>query len=89
LHTIRTAIGSFFFMANKPAYTVADQIALLKQRGMLFNNEADGPHFLLNISYYPLKGYWWDMQDDYVTHNFDSSSFNELWRIMVFRSWIV
>lgn len=56
LHTIRTASGSFFYiaMANKPAYTVANQIALLKQRGMLFRYEANAPHFLENISYYRL-----------------------------------
>jgi len=26
-------------MANKTPYSIADQIALLKQRGMLFNDE--------------------------------------------------
>ena len=57
-------------MANKPAYSIADQISLLKQRGMLFRNEASAPHFLANISYYRLKGYWWDMQSDYTPHAF-------------------
>jgi abortive infection bacteriophage resistance protein len=64
-------------MANKPAYTVADQITLLKQRGMLFRNEADAPHFLENISYYRLKGYWWDMQADLTTHTFRPDTYFE------------
>ena len=57
-------------MANKPAYTIANQITLLKQRGMSFRNEATAPHFLQNISYYRLKGYWWDMQADPKLHTF-------------------
>lgn len=64
-------------MANKPARTIADQIALLKSRGMKFRNEADAPHFLQNISYYRLKGYWWDTQSDRVTHNFKADTFFE------------
>ena len=55
-------------MVNKPAYTIANQIALLKQRGMLFRNEFSASHYLENISYYRLKGYWWDMQDDFTSH---------------------
>ena len=55
-------------MANKTPYSIADQIALLKQRGMLFNDEQSAHHFLENISYYRLKGYWWDMQEDLTTH---------------------
>lgn len=54
--------------SNKPSLNIADQIALLKSRGMLFRNETDAVHFLKNISYYRLKGYWWDMQDDFTQH---------------------
>lgn len=63
--------------ANKPAYCIVDQIALLKQRGMLFRNEADARHFLANISYYRLKGYWWDMQADKQKHIFNANSYFE------------
>lgn len=55
-------------MANKVPYSIADQISLLKQRGMLFKDEKSAHHFLENISYYRLKGYWWDMQSDYNLH---------------------
>jgi abortive infection bacteriophage resistance protein len=55
---------------NKPAYTITDQIALLKQRGMIFRDEAQACDRLQNISYYRLKGYWWDMQSDTTLHLF-------------------
>jgi abortive infection bacteriophage resistance protein len=52
----------------KPAHSLEDQILLLKSRGMQFRNETEASHFLQNISYYRLKGYWWDMQVDRTTH---------------------
>jgi len=64
-------------MANKPPFTIADQIALLKQRGMLFQNETIATQFLTNISYYRLKGYWWDMQEDTALHNLKPNSYFE------------
>jgi abortive infection bacteriophage resistance protein len=64
-------------MSNKPAYSVANQISLLKQRGMLFRDEGNAPHFLENISYYRLKGYWWDMQDDYTLHTLKPNTYFE------------
>lgn len=64
-------------MATKPAYSIVKQIALLKQRGMLFHNESSAPHFLGNISYYRLKGYWWDMQDDYTLHTLKANTYFE------------
>ena len=64
-------------MANKPAYSIADQMTLLKQRGMLFRDVAKAPFFLKNISYYRLKGYWWDMQDDYTLHTLKPRTYFE------------
>lgn len=64
-------------MANKQPYTIADQIALMQSRGMQFKNIADAPHFLENISYYRLKGYWWDMQQDYTLHTLKPNTFFE------------
>jgi abortive infection bacteriophage resistance protein len=61
----------------KPAHTIPQQIALLQSRNMSFRNIADAPHFLSNISYYRLKGYWWEMQDDFVNHHFQNGSFFE------------
>lgn len=64
-------------MSNKPAYRIADQITLLKQRGMLFRDEANAFHFLENISYYRLKGYWWDTQSDFSNHTFRPDTYFE------------
>lgn len=57
--------------------TIQEQIDLLKSRNMAFHDEANAPHFLANISYYRLKGYWWEMQDDKIDHHFASGSYFE------------
>ncbi|MCL2727807.1 MAG: Abi family protein [Bacteroidales bacterium] len=62
---------------DKPAYTISEQIALLKQRGMTFRNEAQAHNLLKNISYYRLKGYWWDMQIDQTQHGFQPDTYFE------------
>jgi abortive infection bacteriophage resistance protein len=61
----------------KPAFTIQDQISLLKFRGMLFRDENSAPHFLRNISYYRLKGYWWDLQADRLSHQFQPDTYFE------------
>jgi len=62
---------------NKPAYAISDQIALLKQRGMLFKDETGAFECLKNISYYRLKGYWWDAQSDTLLHTFQPDTYFE------------
>lgn len=64
-------------MAIKPARTIAEQLQLLKDRGMLFHFETEAIHFLQNISYYRIKGYWWDMQSDRVNHAFQPDTYFE------------
>lgn len=44
---------------------------------MSFDEETDVAHYLANISYYRLKGYWWEMQVDIVNHQFKKESFFE------------
>lgn len=44
---------------------------------MLFKDESKASHFLKNISYYRLKGYWWDLQTDRVNHTFQHSTYFE------------
>lgn len=61
----------------KPAKTIEEQIELLKSRGMLFKDVENAPHFLSNISYYRLKGYWWEMQEDKIEHLFLPESYFE------------
>ncbi|MDY3526026.1 Abi family protein [Riemerella anatipestifer] len=62
---------------SKPAYTISEQIQILKDRGMLFKDERNAMEYLQNISYYRLKGYWWDMQSDYKEHTFKKNVYFE------------
>ena len=43
---------------SKPATSIPDQIALLKARGMIVENEDTAHHYLQFISYYRLRAYW-------------------------------
>jgi len=61
-------------MPGKIPLTIQDQLSLLQQRNMAFRDITVAPHFLANISYYRLKGYWWEMQIDFVNHNFKQGS---------------
>lgn len=62
---------------NKSSRTIAEQIALLQARGMLIRDEQQAAFYLNHISYYRLKGYWWDMQTDCVNHTFAPNSYFE------------
>jgi len=61
----------------KPSKSIQEQISLLQSRDLQFKNISDAPHFLSNISYYRLKGYWWEMQDDKINHHFAPDSYFE------------
>ena len=65
-HPVRTANGLFFYKmaTNKVSRTIAEQISLLKSRGMLVKDEQTAALYLNHISYFRLKGYWLDMQTD-------------------------
>ncbi len=56
--------------ANKKSRTIEEQIDLLKTRGMSIKDERAAFFYLSSISYYRLKGYWWDMQTDFINHKF-------------------
>jgi len=43
---------------TKPATSIDDQIALLRRRGMVIDDEARARHYLKHISYYRLRAYW-------------------------------
>jgi abortive infection bacteriophage resistance protein len=62
---------------SKPARTIKEQIELLQARNMCFRQINNAPNFLSNISYYRLKGYWWEMQDDKVNHHFTEGTYFE------------
>ena len=47
------------------------------QRGMCFKDEKAAQNLLKKISYYRLKGYWWDVQTDTVLHLFQPNVYFE------------
>ena len=42
---------------TKKPLTIAEQIARLKQRGLIFDDESEATSYLFNISYYRLRAY--------------------------------
>ena len=61
----------------KQPKTIQEQIALLQSRNMQFIDINNTPQSLSTISYYRLKGYWWEMQDDSINHHFAPNSYFE------------
>lgn len=55
---------------QKPALTVQQQIAQLQSRGLVVDDHTEAEHFLSQISYYRLSGYWWSLQSDKTNHIF-------------------
>lgn len=64
-------------MMTKQPKTIQEQINLLRERNMSFADIAQASDFLSNISYYRLKGYWWEMQNDKINHHFSNGSLFE------------
>ena len=62
---------------NQESRTIAEQIDLLKSRGMLMKDEQKVAFCLGYISYFRLKGYWRDMQPDRTNHIFAPNSYFE------------
>ena len=55
---------------NKPALTVAQQLSQLRKRGLSIPDSKIAEHFLNNVCYYRLAGYWWTLQSDRSKHRF-------------------
>ncbi len=54
----------------KQIQTIANQIGILKQRGMTFADEAAAEKWLRRVSYYRMSGYWYPLLADRVNHTF-------------------
>jgi len=61
-------------MYSKRPYTIQEQIQQLKTRGLEINDSDNAEHYLSQISYYRLAGYWWPMQADKEQHIFKPNS---------------
>ena len=59
---------------NKPAIEISDQVAQLQRRGLIIRPEDRADHYLAQISYYRLAGYWWTMQTNASSHSFRPGS---------------
>ena len=59
---------------SKPAISVSDQMDKLRSRGLSIPDTALAEHFLHNVSYYRLAGYWWTLQSDAKRHRFRRGS---------------
>lgn len=55
---------------RKPATTYGDQVALLRQRGMIIKDAASAEFYLQHINYYRLSAYWLPFEADHATHRF-------------------
>lgn len=55
---------------NKPALTVDQQIHQLAARGMAFGDPKRAAHYLAELNYYRLSGYWLRHEADHATHRF-------------------
>lgn len=61
-------------MYAKEAISIDDQIQQLIERGLEINEADNAEHYLSNINYYRLSGYWWPMQSDKKNHIFKLNS---------------
>ena len=74
---MRLFSGDFLLLSMlfiKPPITLDEQIIQLRTRGLQIADDRIAKHFLANISYYRLAGYWWPMQADKTTHVFKHNS---------------
>lgn len=59
---------------DKKTFTIEQQIQQLRDRGMVITDEDQAKHYLSQVSYYRLAGYWWPMQEDKEKHTFKFNS---------------
>ena len=59
---------------TKQPITLAEQIEILKRRGLIFDDEAEATETLRRISYFRLAAYWRPMEMDSSSHIFRKGS---------------
>lgn len=78
LFTMRTRAELIFYTPmvtyTKQPISIADQMAMLKNRGLLFDDEKAAVECLKIISYFRLANYWKPMESDKVNHVFKPKS---------------
>jgi abortive infection bacteriophage resistance protein len=70
---------------SKKPLKYEEQIELLKQRGIVIENEQKAIHILQTISYYRLSGYWYPFLEDKKNHRFKpNSTFESAFKLYCF-----
>lgn len=70
---------------SKPFLTIEEQIEQLKARGMIFSDEFKARHYLQNLNYYRLGGYWLLFESDHSTHMFkEGTNFDDVLNLYIF-----
>ena len=68
---------------NKPFQSIQQQLALLAQRGLSIDNDAD--HYLKQLNYYRLSGYWLPFYENVKTHQFKiGTQFSDVLNLYMF-----
>lgn len=62
---------------SKPFFTLDEQLAQLKSRGMKFHDEKTAKHYLEHLNYYRLGGYWLPFEANHETHTFNDDVYFE------------
>lgn len=69
----------------KKVLSLDKQIAQLKGRGLVIDDDNTAKNYLKNISYFRLQGYWWEFQVDKENHKFvEGTNFNDVINLYTF-----
>ena len=69
----------------KPAITWAQQVALLRSRGMVVGDQAEAEFYLQHLNYYRLGAYWLPFEEDHATHRFSpGTDFKQVLNLYIF-----
>lgn len=80
----------FLNFVNKQSFTktfltIEQQINQLKSRGMKFHDEEKAKHYLENLNYYRLGGYWLIFEENHESHQFRNNTyFEEILNLYIF-----
>lgn len=70
---------------SKPATTYAQQIDMLKQRGMQIDDSAEAEFYLQHLNYYRLGAYWLPFESDHSRHVFrPGTHFQDVLNLYIF-----
>jgi len=70
---------------SKPPTTHKQQVELLRERGMVFDDSATAEFYLQHLNYYRLSAYWLPFEADHSTHRFcPNTHFDQVLNLYVF-----